>query len=340
MRLRDAQIRRVGEFAEIIGRRGAADRQHDAADRRGQRRDRRRRTAERTRRGEAVDRARRLRRFGHGVGTRTQVLEGVAAVGAARERHADRCAEIIGAGEHQRHAGQTDFGAVDHTVVVVVGVDATRDTRRRDLAEIIGGHHLTDAERDAADRRGQRCHRRRRTAAGAGDGAAVERARGLRRLGDRIAARCELLEEVVALGIGGERALDRTADRVGASERHGDARDAALAGVDHAVVVEIQPDAAADAAVVRDLGEVVAGRERARGEERDGADHRGQRRDRRRRAARRTRGGDAVDGAGGLRRFGHGIGARTQTAEGVGAVRRGGGGRADRSAEVVGAGEI
>ncbi len=346
--LADQHVRRIADLAEVVAERVAAQRQHDLADRRGHGLaagghagdD----TLHRAGTGDAVEGLRRLGRLGHRIGARTQLIEAIAAVGIGGERDRDRLAQIVGAGQHHGDVGDAALTCVDHAVVVAVVVDAAGDAAGRDLTEVVVHRLLVHAQHQAGDLRRRGARRGHGATGAAGHGAAITGARRLIRLGYRVGARRQVAEAVVAVGIGDGVAADRMAHQVGAGQGEGDVGQAGFARVHHAIVVAVDPDLAADAAVERNLTKQVVhrgGARRGQVDRADAAGHRGHRRggataD----AVDGAGGGDAVAGAGRLLGFGQGVGARAQVGEGETAIGVGLHAAGDAGAGIVGTGQL
>ena len=313
--------------------------QHDALDLRRHARHRSRGATGAAGHGLAVQRIRRLRRLGHHIGARRQVGERVAALRVGLDLCRHRGARAVGAAQAHGDARDACFARIHHAVVVAIQPHAARDRAvLRDLTEIVVGGMLVGSHVNVADGRRRGRHRRRCTAGSAGHGLAIAGARRLLRLGHGVGARRQVGERIATLRVGVGRARDRVVRNVGAAQFHLDVGNARLAAVGEAIVVHVHPHLAGHRAVGRDFGEQVVARTAARRGQLDRGDRRWRGGDRRGVATRAAGGGDAVDGACRLGRFGQGVGTRAQALETETAVGVGGEGKADR-AEIVGAGQ-
>ena len=162
--------------------------------------------------------------LGHGVGAGDQVAERPAAVEVADGGLRHGVGRSVGAGERHGGAGDADLAGVADPVVVEVDEDRPSD-RPQGLAEVLS---IESVERydDGID--------------GVGRGA---REAGRLRLDERVAAGCEVLEAVAAVGVGRE-GPDRRAERI--EQRDRDIGDAGLAGVDDAVAIAVGEHVAPD----------------------------------------------------------------------------------------------
>ena len=319
-----AADRRRQHFTEVVGGAVLARRHHDAAD---DLVDRRVATG---RAGGvlAVELARRLGRLGHGVGARAQAREAVGAVGVGVDGGRHRLAQVIGARQSHRHAGQAHFTGLLDAVVVVVAVHIAGDRCRQDLAEVVVVADQALGQHDAGDG----LVAGHAVARGAGGVLAVQLAGRLRGLGHRVGARAQAREGIAAVSIGVDRDVDRLAQVIGALQPHRHAAQAHFARLLDAVVVVVAVDVAADlrthqlAKVVVDA--VVAGRQHHIA---DDVVDRG--------IATGAAGGVLAVQVGTRLHFGDGVGASAQASKLIEAVGVGGGAQVDGIAQHIGAGQ-